>query len=274
MDQEALMKLSMDELVRLAIEEEDEDALAGYLELIHAHVPGEVFGKASGLCKSADAGERRIGAAILGSGGDGFVPFGYKALQIVTAMLKGETDPAVLKAVIISAADLQDEDEVLNLDTLLEYTRSAQPEIRQGAVKAMWELDDPRAVSRLLELTRDEDFRVRDWATFGIGYRPELDSPEIREALLERLDDDDEVTSCEALLGLAARKDARVYDIILDTIKDGEPGTIIFEAAEELGDKRLLEPLRKLLADSREDPDEEWLSWLKNAIEVLEKEGE
>lgn len=58
-----------------------------------------------------------------------------------------------------------------------------------------------------MELTQDTDEDVRDWATFGLGVFGQLDSPEIREALVTRLSDTNADVRAEALAGLAARKE-------------------------------------------------------------------
>jgi len=68
----------------------------------------------------------------------------------------------------------------------------------------------PDAVKVLLELMRDDDERVRDWATTSIGGTIEIDGGEIRDALLERISDPDAATRGEALAGLARRRDQRL----------------------------------------------------------------
>ena len=59
---------------------------------------------------------------------------------------------------------------------------------------------------------------MRDWATTGIGQCVELDSPEIRAALLHRVDDEDVFTQVEAMHGLARRRDARVLPPLIQAL--------------------------------------------------------
>ncbi|MFN1208560.1 hypothetical protein ACKXGD_16510, partial [Enterococcus lactis] len=57
---------------------------------------------------------------------------------------------------------------------------------------------------RLIAMMRDDDLTNRDWATMLLSQQ-EIDTPEVREALLNSLADDEEAVRAEALLGLAQR---------------------------------------------------------------------
>jgi HEAT repeat protein len=59
------------------------------------------------------------------------------------------------------------------------------------------------AVQTLIELSADESADVRDWATFGLAVQTERDDPDVRAALLARMNDPDDVTREEAIRGLA-----------------------------------------------------------------------
>lgn len=76
------------------------------------------------------------------------------------------------------------------------------------------------AIRSLIYLSHDESSEVRDWATFGFGTQAETDGPTIRNALLERLDDEDSNTRHEALVGLARRHDRRALPALLRYLKD------------------------------------------------------
>jgi HEAT repeat protein len=47
--------------------------------------------------------------------------------------------------------------------------------------------DTPTVVDALIQLCRDTDRDVRDWATFTLGSQFKSDSPSLRAALHERL---------------------------------------------------------------------------------------
>jgi HEAT repeat protein len=87
---------------------------------------------------------------------------------------------------------------------------------------------------------------VRDWATFGLGTQIDTDTPEIREALHQRLNDPDADTRAEAMVGLARRKDLSALEPILEGLSGDEVDDLVIEAAAELGDPRLLPALVEL----------------------------
>jgi len=89
-------------------------------------------------------------------------------------------------------------------------------------------------VGTLLPLTRDEDSDVRDWSVFGLGVQGNVDSPEIREALLERLSDSDEDVREEAAVGLGKRRDIRLLPTLRTMLAMPVLKVRTAEAASEL----------------------------------------
>ncbi len=98
----------------------------------------------------------------------------------------------------------------------------------------------------LMTLMEDSDEQIRDWATFGLCSLTEIDGDEVREALLGRLDDAFPDAREEAILGLARRRDRRVFPVVERELRDDEVGRMQVEAAAYLADVRLLGPLRAL----------------------------
>lgn len=124
-------------------------------------------------------------------------------------------------------------------------------------------MTDERAVGTLLRLMADEDADVRDWATFGLGSMNEVDSSEIREALVNRLDDPNATVAAEALVGLARRGDQRAVDYLLrmQPLTVDDANTLEYEALVEAGittgDPRLLPLLESINAGWRLTGDDE-----------------
>jgi HEAT repeat protein len=97
----------------------------------------------------------------------------------------------------------------------------------------------------LLALSRDPHRRVRDWATFTLAARND-DDPVIRQALIDRIDDSDFDTRCEALWGLARRQDDRALQPLLDALEGEEVGALLVEAAGFLARPELVAALESL----------------------------
>ena len=138
--------------------------------------------------------------------------------------------------------------------------------VRWGVVHGIAGHNHPLAIQTLIELSRDEDEEIRDWASFALGSLIDTDTEEIREALWARVTDSFEDVRAEALTGLARRKDPRVRDLLLRELAAENVDIMIVDAAQELGDALLLPALLELKqrwpADRRDEED-----WLDKAIE-------
>ncbi len=107
--------------------------------------------------------------------------------------------------------------------------------VRSSTVHALSGRDDPVSISRLIALSRDVDADIRNWATFGLGQQTDVDTSELRTALLERIGDTDDELAAEirgeALIGLARRHDSRVLPHIEAEIARPFNGAWCIEAA-------------------------------------------
>ncbi len=129
-------------------------------------------------------------------------------------------------------------------------------EIRADVAFALCSFDGQDVVDALITLSSDSDRDVRDWATAGLGTFLELDSPQIRNALVARLSEEDAEIRGEALIGLAKRKDERVLEPLKRELSGEFWGSWCFEAAELIADPMLyplLLSLRERIADEGED---------------------
>jgi len=80
---------------------------------------------------------------------------------------------------------------------------------------------DQRSIAGLIRLSADSSVEVRDWATFGLGSLTDVDTPEVRDAFVARLVDDDAIVRGEAFVGLAKRQDARVIEPLRQAFESG-----------------------------------------------------
>ena len=103
--------------------------------------------------------------------------------------------------------------------------------------------EDVQAIEALIELTRDPEAHVREWATFALGTQVEVDTPDLRDALMERVADNDDDTRCEALVGLARRGDRRVLPALQSSLSSDSVCSMEVEAAALIGDPLLLKEL-------------------------------
>ncbi len=98
-------------------------------------------------------------------------------------------------------------------------------------------------VLRLIGMTRDPDRANRDWATLLLAQL-ELDTKEVRDALLAAATDDDEYVRGEAILGLAQRDPSIALPLIHAALQEQIVCLQIFEAAAVVAHPSLIESLR------------------------------
>ncbi len=166
---------------------------------------------------------------------------------MLTAMLAAEAHPCVIGSIATALGQLHTP---LAFDQL--YALRGHPDASVRLMVAVWlpwsftDPPEPHGVDALLALMEDEDSDVRDWATMALGIRPEIDSPEVRAALVARVRDTDEETRSEALAGPARRQDACVLEPLIAKLSSGRVGWNDLEAAEELADPQLVPALEGL----------------------------
>jgi HEAT repeat protein len=128
---------------------------------------------------------------------------------------------------------------------------------------------DHPAVLALIALLADDDAKIRDWAAFVLGSQLEVDTPELRDALLaianDDIDEDWAYPAAEAAAGLVARGDRRVVDTVIRRLGAGSVGRLWLELATNLADPRLAPALTALRAEWPDDGDD-WDSQLEKAL--------
>lgn len=123
-------------------------------------------------------------------------------------------------------------------------------------------------LEKLISLTRADDVADRDWAVFYLSM-VNVDSLNIRAALLEATDDDNTDVVHEAILGLARRSKELALPILKRELKDDWLSLGLTEAAEYIGDPSLAPLLRALII---EGPEAEYLDeWAERAAKMCEE---
>lgn len=234
---------SIAELVKLALTEQDEDAAWEAVTALHYKGNREVLEAAMRLCASDNADERQLGVNILGQLGTPERTFPNECFEVLAAMLTKETDPNVLECIGVAFGHLKDPRAV---ELLVPLKRHLNSDVRFGVVLGLTGHDCPDAIEALVELSRDSEELVRNWATFALGTMIPADTPEIREALLARTSDLHDETRGEGLVGLALRKDQRVIELLISDLSSGNAGRLTLEAAEAIGDPKLYPALVEL----------------------------
>ena len=120
--------------------------------------------------------------------------------------------------------------------------------MRWGVVLGIIGHDNQVAFKTLITLMHDPHELVRDWATFGLGTLSDHDTPAIREALLRRLADRDEIVRAEALKGLAERRDPRMVEPLIKEMNTDHEDPLmmanyLLAAAKEIGVPQLHQTL-------------------------------
>jgi HEAT repeat protein len=236
---------SVDELITFILSCPDEDVGWDAVQALQWRGSREALDLAFGLCRSLCTIERRTGADILGQLGIPNGAFAEERVRILLMMLEKEEDHDVLQAILVALHHLGRPEAVV---PAARFRHHVDPDVRHAAVLALMGHEDSEALCGLVELTKDPEVHVRDWATFALGSRSEVDTPELREALVERLADGDGDTRAEALVGLARRGDRRMLPALRKELASDSVGRLAVEAAALIGDPAL-HPLLVALRD-------------------------
>ncbi|MBW3624201.1 MAG: HEAT repeat domain-containing protein [Armatimonadetes bacterium] len=244
-----------EELIRIALTEEDEDAAWDAVVALHRRGNREVLEAARGLCQSPSPKEQALGANILGQLGSPELTFPDESVEILLQMLETDTDPEVLYSLGIALGHIHDPRAI---EPLSQLKRHPIANVRYGIVFGLLGHEDETAVRTLIDLTRDKDVEVRNWATFGLSQQIDLDTREIQDALLARIADPHPSTRAEALYGLALRENFRIIDRLkwelnhiegicpLEDVYEDYAMDLIIKAAVEIGHPELLPVLEEL----------------------------
>jgi len=233
----------IDDLFKQTLEGDydDEDDEGGPWEAVsklQALASREVFDRAVQWARNNRPAKRRRGIDILAQLGKTEehpeTVFADEAYSVVTSVLEDELDLQVIDSCLVALGHLGNPAAV---PLILEHRNNSDPDVRFAVAFALSSFaDDPAAIRALIELTKDGDEDIRDWATFGLGVQGSTDTPEIRKALIDRLDDGNPDTREEAVAGLGKRKELRVLPDLIDLLHEEEVSYGVVEAACHLLD--------------------------------------
>lgn len=240
---------------------------------LRSRANSNIFNACVKLIKSSKPKERIIGIDILAQLGLTPRPFFKESRKLFFDLLKKEKDLKALLSVLYAIGHNNEKLKPDEIKLLIPYKDNTDEGVREGLVSALLSVDNKLAIDTLIHLTTDKISHIRDWATFGIGTQIERDNKFIRETLWLRVDDKNQDTKMEAIVGLAKRKDKRIKEIIKRELLNGGYGTLLFEAIEELNDNDFLPLLKTNLKIAKKDTgiNPEWIKDLKECIHKLEQ---
>jgi len=245
------------------------------ISVLRSRPSQKLFLKCVNLIKAINPKRRTLGIDILAQLGTTPRPFFKQTIKLYFDLLNNETNPEVLMVLFYAIGHNNEKLSKRQIDKLCTFSDTKDNLIKEGLVSALLGVNDLSAIDALIKLSSDKLNHIRNWATFGIGTQVERNNKRIREALWDRIKDQDQETKLEAILGLAKRKDKRVNEIIRQELLNGEYGTLLLEAIVETGDKHFLPLLRQNLKLGKGDKGikPEWLIDLKKCISDLNEKG-
>ena len=122
---------------------------------------------------------------------------------------------------------------------------------------------------RLMSLMRDEHPANRDWATLLLAQQ-DVDTDEVRQALLAAAEDENEHVRAEAILGLAQRDRSLALPLIRRELVQERVAVPLFEAAALVADASLVDDLRDFAVPSDDAFLDELAAKALNACEAAD----
>ncbi|GAA4243242.1 hypothetical protein [Winogradskyella damuponensis] len=233
----------------------------------------EIYDQAYKLAKSENDKNKIIGIDVLAQ--LGFDPrIGQqKTVELYFELLENEQNDDVLFSLFFGISHNNENLTEKQILKLTEFKNSKNKDIRYSLVSALSTVENPKAIETLIELSEDKYSSIRNWATFGIGTLSEKNNDRILKALWKRTKDKHQETKLEAIVGLANRNEIGVKEQIIEELKDGEYGTLLFDAIKTLKDKDFIPYLESNLKSAKKDSGikEEWISDLKQCLNKLKE---
>lgn len=217
------------------------------------------------LIGSADPVERRVGCDLLGDASSQNEAVRADVATALVALAERESEASVLWPLARAIESTRDQRAIPFLVALAGH---ADAELRERAATSfagvLSGLPDGPDIRALIQLTRDEDPEVRNWATFTLGCQAEVDSPAIRAALWARTTDEFGEARDEGIRGLARCHDPRAIPLLVELLDDPDRAHALgFHAARMMGAPELLPALLEY------EPDDSVITAAVNACDPV-----
>ena len=252
----------LDQTVALADDSVDDEVRWAAVVELRSRPERAVFERAMDWCGSTRPGERRLGADVLSQLGAPRCPYAAESTPVLLQLLRDGNED-VLVAALYALGHLR----AGAATDLAVFAHHASARVRRAVAHALGGRDDAAALNALTLLTADAETDVRDWATFGLGSLCQGDTPEVRDALAARLEDEDDEVRGEALVGLARRRDPRAVAVITAELHAADVSSFALEAAETMPSPEFIGPLRVL---ARSEPTEAALKALERCEAMID----
>lgn len=235
-------KTSSTDLILLAYQKHNDETYWSIIQELHIRGSQQEFDLAQQLTLSNDPISREIGADILGQLGLSLGHFHEKSVEILIHLLSDPSDDVIAS----SAFSLGHRTDIKTIPTLIKLVPHTNPRIRYAVAFGLSCLEDIDAIRGLIVLSYDQDEDTRNWATFGLGSQCEMDLPEIRKALLDRITDPIPEIRGEAMIGLAERHDERILPFVQQELEGEFHGSWAIKASALLASPQLCPSLQRL----------------------------
>jgi HEAT repeat protein len=194
------------------------------------------------LLSSDDPAARATGCDLLGLASERHESVQESVARAVLSIADTQTDPDTQWSIARALGCTRDRTAVPKLVELAEHVDGDVRFQAALALPSVWAGDlDGAAVPTMIRLTEDPDAEIRNWATFGLGFLMDVDTPAVRAALWARCGDDNPEARAEGIRGLARRHDRRAVPLLAELLDDEDGAHVhTFHAAEILGAPELL----------------------------------
>lgn len=246
---------STDELLALALSKDADLDDEGYWQPIGVlqHRLSQILERVQALSESPDDKNRDTAATILGQCRVAAKFSASVCADVLLAMLARERSASVLPPIIFALGQLNDPRVV---DPLVNLSTHQDARVRYAVVSTLGGHDDNPAIEAMVARSADQDSDVRNWATFGLGSLVDTDTPAIRTALFARLEEEDDEIRGEAIVGLARRGDVRVTTALLKELE-----TLRIDVLREWS--LILEGAEAVVSHAKASGSKEWLPVLE-----------